>query len=331
MNHTPGGVNPDQITDDSKISPKNGFLDPRTTKTDISVSRVVVLPAPFERTTSFLKGTSKAPEAILSASHQVELYDPVSKSETIAQVIHTASPLDNFSELPTTGYLDCLRKETLRYLKMNKLVVVIGGEHTISLASWQAYQQRFPKLGLLQLDAHADLRNSYEGNRYSHASVMRRILETKPYLVTAVGIRSFCQEEAEIYEKGSVTLFEGRELVNGNSWIDRVIDTLPEHVYITIDVDVFDPSVVPAVGTPEPGGLLWWQMIEFLERLTASRRVVGFDLVELCPSDILAYADFSCAKLIYLLICMILYRSGLYLPNRDVKKNKKVHPKKLEE
>ena len=308
MNHIPGGDNTDQIRNDSKIIPQSGFLDPQTARNDISASRVVVLPAPFERTTSYIKGTAKAPEAIINASHQVEYYDPVRDLDNIARSIHTTVPLKDQPDLSSDGYLSRLKKKVSRYLEMEKLVVVLGGEHTISLACWQAHQERFPKLGLLQLDAHADLRDIYEGSRYSHASVMRRILETEPYSITAVGIRSLCQEDDEIYRQGKVVLFKARELAHGDSWIERVVDSVPENVYLTIDVDVFDPAVLPAVGTPEPGGLFWWQMIELLECLTARRRVIGFDLVELCPKDNMVHADYCCAKLVYLLICMILGR-----------------------
>ena len=286
------------------------FLEPKEGPTSLEASRIVILPAPYERSTSYGRGTANGPGAIIQASHQVEEYDQRLKKESSRAGIHTALPVKDDPSLEPEGYLKLLQKEASRYLDLGKYVVALGGEHTISLALWRAHQERFPNLGILQLDAHADLRESYQGTPYSHASVMRRIIECRPRAAVAVGIRSLVAEEAAIYEKGDVILVNAETVVRDQYWIAKALAPLPENVYLTIDADSFDPSVVPAVGTPEPGGLNWYQMIELLDRLTKARRVVGFDLVELSPDKNLFYADYACAKLVYLLIGMVLERNS---------------------
>ncbi|HUU28336.1 MAG TPA: agmatinase [archaeon] len=281
-------------------------MAPESGPTDLSSSKAVILPAPFERSTSYAQGTKEGPRAIIAASCQVEEYDLRLGKETTRAGIHTARAVEDDPALSPEDYLDLLQGEVGRYLDQGKLVVTLGGEHTISIAPWRAHQKCFPSLGILQLDAHADLRESYEGNPYSHASVMRRILESGPYAAVAVGIRSLCPEEAKLYAKGEVALVDAETIAQSPSWIDRALDPLPENVYLTIDADVFDPSVVPAVGTPEPGGLTWRQMLDLLDCLTRNRRVVGFDLVELSPVKGLFFPDFTCARLVYHLLGMIL-------------------------
>jgi agmatinase len=284
------------------------FLAPQAGPTDLQSSRVVILPAPFERSTSYVRGAAGGPEAILAASCQVEEYDPRLGRLTTREGIHTADPVADDTTLPAEEYLGRLRRAVRGYLDLGKLVVTLGGEHTCSLAPWQAHQEHYPGLGILQLDAHADLRESYEGDRFSHASVMRRILETRPTAAVAVGIRSMCDEEAALYAGGAVTLVDAATVAADSAWIERAIAPLPEQVYVTLDVDAFDPSIIPATGTPEPGGLSWYQMLALLDRLTRTRRVVGFDLVELAPIDGLVYPDFTCAKLVYFFLGMILAR-----------------------
>ncbi len=282
------------------------FLAPESGPTDLESSRVVVLPAPFERSTSYGGGTRLGPQAIITASTQVEEYDQRLDGMTVAHGIHTAPPVEDDPALPAEEYLQRLQRTCAHYLEMGKLVVTLGGEHTLALATFRAHRERWPGLGVLQLDAHADLRDSYEGNPFSHASVMRRILEERPAAVSAVGIRSMCPEEAEFYRRREVHLVGNECAARDGSWVQRALAPLPEQVYLTIDVDVLDPSVMPATGTPEPGGLSWFQLLELLERLTRRHQVVGFDLVELSPVPGLHHAEFTCARLAYHLLGMIL-------------------------
>lgn len=284
------------------------FLNPTAGPVDLESSAAVVLPAPFERSTSYGRGASLGPAAIIEASAQVEEYDPVLGGETTRLGIHTAPALEDDPSRSAGSYLERLEKAVEAYLERGKLVAVLGGEHTISLAPWRAHRRRHPAAGILQLDAHADLRDSYEDDRYSHASVMRRILETDPAAAVAVGIRSLCREEAELYRSGRVTLVDYREVASSPNWIERTVSALPEEVYLTIDVDAFDPSVVPSTGTPEPGGLGWHQMLALLDVLSRRRTIIGFDLVELAPVRGVTYPDFTCAKLVYHLIGLALER-----------------------
>ncbi len=286
------------------------FLDPTAGPAGLEVGRAVILPAPFERSTSYGHGTALGPGAIIEASQQVEEYDPLLKLETTALGIHTADAVEDDRSRPAGDYLARLEAAVESFLALGKLTAVLGGEHSLSLAPWRAHQKRHPGAGILQLDAHADLRDSYEDDPYSHASVMRRILETDPAAAVAVGIRSLCAEEAEIYARGEVLLIDARTVATTGDWIERAVAALPEEVYITIDVDALDPSVVPSTGTPEPGGLGWYQMLALLDAVTARRRVIGFDLVELAPISNMTYPDFTCAKLVYHLIGLALTRSN---------------------
>ena len=284
------------------------FLNPTAGPVDLQSSAAIILPAPFERSTSYGQGAANGPAAIIAASTQVEEYDPLLGGETTRFGIHTAPAVEDDPARPALEYLERLERAVGEYLEREKLVAVLGGEHTISVAPWRAHQRKHPFAGILQLDAHADLRDSYEDDRYSHASVMRRVLETSPAATVAVGIRSLCPEEAQLYRSGRVTLVDAREVASSSKWIEKAISTLPEEVYLTIDVDAFDPAVVPSTGTPEPGGLSWFQMLDLLDNLTRRRRVIGFDLVELAPVEGLSYPDFTCAKLVYHLLGLVLER-----------------------
>ncbi|MCE5269809.1 agmatinase [bacterium] len=285
------------------------FLNPTAGPTGLDACRAVILPAPFERSTSYGHGAALGPAAIIEASQQVEEYDPLLGIETTAFGIHTAAAVDDDPALPAEKYLERLEQAVESYLERGKLVATLGGEHSLSLAPWRAHQRRHPGAGILQLDAHADLRDSYEGDPYSHASVMRRILETGPAAAVAVGIRSLCREEAELYAAGRVLLLDARTVAMSADWIERAVAALPGEVYLTIDVDALDPAVAPSTGTPEPGGLSWYQMLALLDAVTARKRVIGFDLVELAPNTGVQYPDFTCAKLVYHLIGLVLTRT----------------------
>jgi agmatinase len=270
-------------------------------------SRVIVLPVPYEQTTSFGKGTASGPGSILEASGQVELYDEELDAEiyTLTGGIATLKPMDSGGRDAIA--VEAIRKQVHDLIGKNKTVVCLGGEHTISIGAAQAHSQIYPDLSVLQLDAHSDLREEYEDNRYSHACVMARIYEFNNNIVQ-VGIRSQCREEADFIRQNKVDTFYAFDLRSGRygsdryAWHNAVIGSLGENVYLTIDCDFFDPGLMPAVGTPEPGGFGWHETVSFLRSLADRRRIVGFDITELSPIPGLIHPQFVIAKLIYKLI-----------------------------
>lgn len=251
------------------------FLEIEPQYSSYENARFVVLPVPYESTTSYGKGTRNGPAAILKASAQVENFIPELGCEPYRKAgIHTLKSV-------AVARLES-RVESL--LKDNKIPVILGGEHSLTPIAVKAFARKYKDLSVLQLDAHADLRNSYKGRKDSHACVMRRVLEICP--AVQVGVRSLSQEEYNFAQK------------TGQLKKTR----LSKNVYITIDVDVFDPSVIPATGTPEPGGMLWQEMLTILRTVCAARNVVGFDVVELAPIKGQPASDFTVAKLVYQLI-----------------------------
>jgi agmatinase len=259
-------------------------------------SRAVVLPVPFERTTSYVTGTRNGPREILLASGQVELWDEETQSEPYNRGIFTLPEI----ELPYNDIrvaLDEIRRVVDGILEHEKFLVVLGGEHSISVPVVEAFAARTPGLSVLQIDAHADMRDSYQGSRYSHACAMRRIVDHAP--CTQVAIRSLCKEESQAIPGLQTRVFWDHTMRQDPAWIDKVVASLSDKVYLTIDCDGLDPSVMPAVGTPEPGGLTWHETMALLRAVMSKRLVVGCDLVELCPIPGMVGPNFLCAKLIY--------------------------------
>jgi agmatinase len=250
-------------------------------------------------TSSWLKGSDKGPSAIIEASKNLELYDIETDSEVFKKGICTKK------EIRAESVKDMLRvthKRAREVLADRKFLVVLGGEHTVSIGSIRAHQEYYKNITVLHLDAHSDMRNSYEGNRYSHACVMARVREITDTVVS-VGIRSMDASELKHIDRKRV--FYASEIHKSEDWIGRVAKRLSKHVYISVDLDVFDPSVMPSTGTPEPGGLDWYQVIDLLREVSKSKKIIGFDVVELCPS--LGRApDFLAAKLIYTLLSLSL-------------------------
>ena len=289
------------------LSPPNNFLALPEQWSGLERSQVVVLPISYEHTTSFGKGTASGPESILEASGQVELYDEELDAEIymLTGGIATLKPMDSCGRDAIA--VEAIRKQVHDLIGENKTVVCLGGEHTISIGAAQAHSQMYPDLSVLQLDAHSDLRKEYEDNRYSHACVMARIYEFNNNIVQ-VGIRSQCREEADFIRQNKVDTFYAFDLRSGRygsdryAWHNAVIGSLGENVYLTIDCDFFDPGLMPAVGTPEPGGFGWHETVSFLRSLAGRRRIVGFDITELSPIPGLIHPQFVIAKLIYKLI-----------------------------
>jgi agmatinase len=263
-------------------------------------SRVVVLQAPLEQTTSYMKGTADGPRALIEASHQVEHFDDELKVETYRRGIATLPSLKFKKDEPEKA-VKLIEKQVGEILDENKRLAMIGGEHTVTAGAVRAYQKRFPGLSVLHLDAHADLRESYEGSPLSHACAMARVKEVCPF--ASVGIRSLCQEEANRIQRENLAVFDIHRMRNaGESWMDESLARLSDTVYITLDLDALDPSIMPAVGTPEPGGMDWTSTTRFLRRAFKEKVVVGFDMVELCPMPGAEHGVFTAAKLFYRMI-----------------------------
>jgi agmatinase len=258
----------------------------------------IILPIPFDKTSTWLKGADKGPAAIIEASKYLELYDIETDSEVYKKGIFTANPIH------ATSSSVLLRKTDTtvsRYLKDNKLVVTLGGDHSVSIGVIKSYAKHYKNLSVLHLDAHADSRDSYEGTPYNHACVIARAREFTKNIVS-VGIRSMdSSERAHVDRK---KMFFAYDIHDSDKWINNAVRLLTDSVYITIDLDVFDPGIMPSTGTPEPGGLGWYQIMKLLASVSKSKRIVGFDVVELCPSKDKA-PDFLAAKLIYTLLSYI--------------------------
>jgi agmatinase len=271
--------------------------------TSLERAHVVILPVAFDHATSYKSGASKGPAALIEASNYIELYDCETEFEIEKKGIYTAQPVEESQSKPM---LDVLYREASSYIEQGKFLVTLGGDHSISSAPIRAATDHFGKLSILHLDAHADLYPAYEGNPYSHASVMARVLENLHVeSIISVGLRSIAKEELPLLKR--VHPFFAHSLKEG--WIDDVISQLSDQVYISFDIDVFDPSLMPSTGTPEPGGLFWNECMELLKKVVETKKVVAFDLVELAPIPFMHAPDFLAAKVVYKLL-NYLYSKG---------------------
>lgn len=260
---------------------------------DPATSEIVLIPVPYDGTSTWVKGADKGPAAFLEASENMELYDIETRSEVYKQGIYLANPITENSS--PEAMVNEVHRIALDYIKRNKFVTLFGGEHSISIGSIRAFNQSFKNLTVLHIDAHADLRAEYEGTPYNHACALYEA-SMKTNLVQ-VGIRSMDVAETSVMNEENV--FFAHELAEDDYWIDKVIEALSENVFITFDLDALDPSIFPSTGTPEPGGLFWYETLEFLKRVFQECNVVGFDMVELCPNPQEKSSDFLAAKLYY--------------------------------
>lgn len=259
-------------------------------------AKIVLLPVPFDLTTTYQKGSDFGPEALIEASRNMELYDIETDSQVYLYGIYTAQSIlaESSEEMVQRVY-----EEVKKLLEKDKYVVTLGGEHSISYAPIKAHAEKFGSLTVLQLDAHADLQPAYEENPWSHASVMARVKEIPQVAkIISVGIRSMSHTELPFIERSH--MFFAHEL-EGN-WIDKVMKKLEGPIYVSCDLDVFDSSLMPSTGTPEPGGLFWNDAVKLLKRVIQEKQVVGFDVVELCPNPFDLAPDYLAAKLIYKLL-----------------------------
>ncbi len=262
-------------------------------------SQAVIVPVPYDLTTSYLSGTRHGPMAIIQASTHLELFDDETKKQPCSNGIHTLPQIEVTTAGPS-AMIQRVERVAAQIIDANKFPVLLGGEHSITLGMVQTLTKKYPDLGILQLDAHADLRDRYQDSPFSHACIARRISEICP-LVQA-GIRSLSLEEFEFLSQAPIKTLFADQMQSGTGWIDTINRQLPEHIYVTIDLDVFDPSIMPSVGTPEPGGLTWYQVLYALKSISQQTKIVGFDIVELCPQPANPGPDFLAAKLCYKLL-----------------------------
>jgi len=269
-------------------------------------SAALILPVPFDRTTSYVTGTRNGPRELLIASAQVELWDEELGVDVHERGMFTLPELDLSALATMDEVMAELKRVTGTMLDDGKFLITIGGEHSITSPMVAAAAERFGGLTVLQIDAHADLRDSYLDEKHSHACAMRRTLDFAS--IVQVGIRNISAEEAVVVPDLSTTIFYDWNMREDPNWIERAVDALSDNVYITIDLDGLDPGTMPAVGTPEPGGLSWRELTKLLRRTFERRRVVAADVVELCPLPGMASPNFIAAKLVYKLLT---YQFGL--------------------
>ncbi|HJY64444.1 MAG TPA: agmatinase [Ignavibacteria bacterium] len=280
---------------------KENFLAIDKKFSDFNTSKIAILSAPYEMTTSYGKGTSKGPAAILKASHYVEFFDEETCKEVcFEQGITSIKPL-KFKNLSGKKALDVIYKNVKKLIDAGKFVVTLGGEHTISSAPIKAHYDLDNDISVLHFDAHSDLRDEYEGSKYSHACFAARVAEFTAK-ITQVGIRAQSKEEFQFIKNNGIKTFYAHEIHDdgfSKGLIEAIISTLDKNVYITFDVDYFDPSIMPSTGTPEPNGFLWHETMKLLKMVCEERNIAGFDVVELAPRKDFTYPDFLTAKLVY--------------------------------
>lgn len=295
----------------ASLGPHYSFMGLPQDERTYEAARAVIVPAPYDGTTTFRAGTREGPRAILAASRELEPFDEEIEAEpweagiaTLEEVpVTVVSPREMVARVRTAGSL---------VLSSGKLPVLLGGEHLLSLGMIQAVVDRFPRVTILHIDAHADLKEEYQESAYSNACIMRHVHALAPLI--QVGIRSLTREEHAFIRDAAIPCFWGHALHHDPSWVDRVVSYLGEEVYISIDLDGLDPSIMPAVGTPEPGGLGWYELLRLLRRVARSRRVVGFDVMELLPIAHQVAPDFLAARLVYKMIGYI------FMDNRPVER-----------
>ncbi|MES2691376.1 MAG: agmatinase [Bacteroidota bacterium] len=265
-------------------------------------SKYVIQSAPYEYTSSYLQGSHKGPSAIIKASQFVELFDEELDQESYRYGGICTLPAMDFDGKVDEKAIKLIEKNTAKLLDDNKFPVTLGAEHTITYGTMRAVQKKYSDVCMLQIDAHSDLRESYHDNKYSHASVMKRVFDMGVPL-TQIGIRAQCIEEAALIKSSkNIHTFYAHQVRQNPNWMDEALKTLGHNVYISIDADGFDPAVVPAVGTAEPNGMLWNETLTFLKKVIEKKNIVGFDVVEIAPVKGNTLSEYTMAKLVYRLI-----------------------------
>jgi agmatinase len=260
---------------------------------NLSTSKIVIIPVPYDGTSTWQKGADKGPQAFLDASENMELYDIETDSEVYKEGIFLAEAItENASP---EAMVEAVHQETKKYINRNKFVTVFGGEHSVSIGTIRAFNECFDNLSVLHIDAHADLRKEYEGSSCNHACAVYEANQNTN--LVQVGIRSMDISEKRTMNSDKV--FFAHDMAVNEDWMDDVIDQLTSNIFITFDLDALDPSIMPSTGTPEPGGLFYYETLEFLKKVFNEKNVVGFDMVELCPNKNEKSSDFLAAKLYY--------------------------------
>lgn len=285
---------------------ENRFLSSEVPPRPADQARFHVIPVPYEATVSYAGGTANGPEAILDASDQLELYDGTSYPGEDG--IFTQRPVD-CSGAPEQ-VMENVRKAVLAALDAGAMPVVLGGEHSLTYGEMAALKERYGRFGVVQFDAHADLRDSYEGSKWSHASVMRRAVKDLDLPLVQLGNRIYCREELEARKEHGVVSWDAPYLCRHGIPDNLIPEDFPRNIFITFDVDGLDPSIMPETGTPVPGGLDWYMALDLAARVMQGRRVLGFDVVELAPREGHIVSDFAAASLTYSLM-------GLAARNND--------------
>jgi agmatinase len=256
-------------------------------------SKIVLIPVPYDGTSTWQKGSDKGPEAFLNASENMELYDIETRTEVYKQGIYLADAITENSS--PEAMVDAVHKSVKTFIKRNKFVTIFGGEHSVSIGTIRAFNECFDNLTVLHIDAHADLRKSYLGSKCNHACAAYEASQTTNLI--QVGIRSMDVIETTVMDEEKT--YFAHELATNEFWMDSAIDQMTDNVFITFDLDALDPSILPSTGTPEPGGLFWYETLEFLKKVFEEKNVVGFDIMELCPNPNEKSSDFLAAKLYY--------------------------------
>lgn len=259
----------------------------------IETSKIVLIPVPYDGTSTWQKGADKGPEAFLNASENMELYDIETDSEVYKNGIHLADAITENSS--PEKMVNAVHAVTKTFIRKNKFVTIFGGEHSVSIGTIRAFNECFNDLTVVQIDAHADLRKEYNGSSYNHACTAYEASQNTN--LVQVGIRSMDILEKSVMDPDKV--FFAHEMAIDDYWMENAIDLMGKNVFITFDLDALDPSLMPSTGTPEPGGLLWYETLDFLKKIFKEKNVVGFDIMELCPNDKDKSSDFLAAKLYY--------------------------------
>jgi N1-aminopropylagmatine ureohydrolase len=295
---------------DDVLAPGRGFMHLDDEQTAFETARVVIVPVPFDATTCYRPGTREGPQAIIDASRNLELYDTELRRSPCEVGIHTLRAIEPIMG-NAAAMTNRIEQVTGQLLDRGKFVATLGGDHSISIGVIRAFAARYPGMSVLQIDAHTDLRESYEDNPLSSATIMRRVLDVCRR-TAQVGMRSISAPEMQLIEERRLPLWlasdiAARRFRGDRGWIDEVVASLGDEVYLTFDIDAFDPSLVPGTGTPEPGGLDWYEVMDLLSAVAAQRTIIGFDVVELSPLVEGHVSPVVAAKLVYKLI-------GLTLP-----------------
>lgn len=280
------------------IKHMTSFLDMDEELYDLEHARYVLLPVPYDGTSTFVKGADKGPQAILDASDSLELYDVQYQIEACNAGIHTDQHAYDLSS--PDNMVQSVYQRVKHFMELQKFPILLGGEHSVSVGAIKAMSEQYEDLTVLQIDAHADLRDEYHDSIYNHACVMCRAQDYAR--VVQVGIRNVCTEE--MHNLVPENVFYAHDIYNTEEWMDKAVGRLTQNVYVTFDLDGLDPSILPATGTPLPGGLQWYPTLRFLDKVFRQRNVVGFDVVELCPQPDNKVSDVLAATLVYKMINM---------------------------